>query len=395
MKIKGAVLTILLVAAATAGVVPLAADDGKPTQQSIIPVHMVLDEDLPTTLLEPDADKVGAQIGTGPELEAAWETVKFEDFEGAFPNQWDLRGDPTWDDEYDMDPFFAYDLSQWTGWCAGGGAHARTPGSLPGGAYANNMNAWMIYGPFSLRGYLDAVVEFWYWLWSEQGPDYVAWMASVNGRDFYGNGDSGNNKNWRSHTFDLKNVNVLGNLLGRQQVWIAFAFHSDSGLAYKGAYLDDIHIKRKPSAKPRTGMVKPTHGNRPAGQWQAFTTSYWDADGWANLKQGLFHIGATVAKAGNVRLLYHVKANRVRILNNATTAWKGWVAPGSNVILQNNRMKLDVKRTRIWRSGNLLQVRWRVLFKHTFRGRKRTFLRADDLTGLTSGWQRKGQWRIY
>ncbi len=375
------------------------AAEGADKERGLFPAHMVLDPDPPQTFLEADADKApGPQTRPAPELAAAWQTVKFENFEGAFPNQWQLRGNPTWDDEWDSGSHFAYDLAHWTGWCAGGGSAARTPGNLPGGAYAPNMNAWMIYGPFSLLGYDDAAVDFWYWLWSEPLNDYVTWMASLDGSNFFGHGEWGNNKNWRFHTFDLKNVNVLGNVCGKPQVWVAFAFHSDSSLENKGVYLDDIHIKRKPTTPPTTGSVNPNSGGAACGTIRYFATDYYDANGNADLKACRFHVGRNAAPKSlkwNAVFNYHVPSNTLRIRNNNGTKWWGGKAVGSFNVVQNNQAKVYCNLTTVAKVGNLIRVVWAVEFKCSFRGGKKLYLKARDKWGATTPLQQKGTWTVY
>jgi hypothetical protein len=368
----------------------------------LFPVHMVLDpETLPPSQEpeEPGEDKApGPQTRPAPALEAAWQTVKTENFEGAFPNQWSLRGNPTWDDEFDSGSHFAYDLAQWTGWCAGGGSAARTPGNLPGGAYAPNMNAWMIYGPFSLQGYSDAAVDFWYWLWTESVVDYVSWMASIDGVHFYGNGDSGNHKNWRNHTFDLKNVYVLGNLAGKPQVWVAFAFHSDSGLEYKGAYLDDILIKRKPNTAPTTGGVSPNSGGAACGTVQYFTTRYYDPDGYGDIKACRFHIGrdsAPKSLIGNAVFVYNPANNKIRVRNDAGTKWWGGKPAGSANLVQNGQAIVHCAQTTVTKNGNMVEVRWAIEFKCTFRGGKQLYLMTRDRNDVTTSLQHVGSWTVY
>ena len=90
---------------------------------------------------------------------ATFVNIMTEGFEGFFPEDspnWypsdndvppELYGEYYWDD----DDFLAY-AGSWSGWCAGGGS-SGVPGS---NNYANNMNSWMVYGPFSLADAVDA-----------------------------------------------------------------------------------------------------------------------------------------------------------------------------------------------------------------------------------------------
>ncbi len=165
-----------------------------------------------------------------------WVTIKSEDFEGAFPNEWTLYGTPTWDDES-----YRYHNGGWSGYCVGSSVS-------PPGPYPPNASSWMVYGPFSLVGATDARLDFYRWLQTEQDYDYLYWVASVDDSNYYGYQISGSAQTWTSQYFDLKTVPTLGNLCGQSQVWIAFIFASDDINQYEGAYVDDVLLQKYTSA---------------------------------------------------------------------------------------------------------------------------------------------------
>lgn len=176
-----------------------------------------------------------------------------ESFEGVFPGtNWTLLGNPTWNDvSYDKHS------GSWSGWCAGSSLNPAN------GYYADNMNSWMIYGPFSLSDATSAIVSFWYKNRSEASFDYFGWYASVDGVNFSGSRVNGDQNSWRSQIFDLSNVPSLGDLRGQSQVWIAFKFESDSSVSgYPGAYVDDIVITKEsvPQVADLTPF-QPSHWN--------------------------------------------------------------------------------------------------------------------------------------
>lgn len=171
-----------------------------------------------------------------------WTTLFADDFEGAFPGPWLIagNGDAGW--------------GRWTCWsgatpshsvgCAAGGDAAITCG----GAYYNDMDVWMVYGPFSLAGGVTAAefqlnfkleceapgVEIW---------DYFSVLASTNGSNFYGTRFTGTVAP-RSFTLDLADVSDLGSLLGEDQVWVALYFHSDPSVTEpNGAQVDDVVLR--------------------------------------------------------------------------------------------------------------------------------------------------------
>ena len=202
------------------------ADSWQPPGSQPEPVHVRLEN--PERLLQ--AEPVEASLPA-----QGWATIMTEDFEGAFPDtKWALYGDPTWNREN-----YRSHNGSWSGYCAGGGAS----GVNPPGPYPNDMNGWMIYGPFDLSGATDAELAFSLWLDSESDHDYAQWMASTDGADFHGYQQSGDSGGWIARDFDLTNVPTLGNLVGQPQVWIAFLFQSDSSNTAEGAYVDDIALR--------------------------------------------------------------------------------------------------------------------------------------------------------
>ena len=169
---------------------------------------------------------------------ASWITIMTENFEGVFPSgSWQLQGDPTWA----ADNFKPHSGSK-SAWCAKGGSSGLDPATND---YPNNLDAWMIYGPFDLSDASDAELIFQLWLKSEFEYDYIYWFASADGTSFYGDGLSGNSNGWVEKKFDLKSVYTLGNLCGKSQVWIANVFQSDISITDEGAFIDDITLRKK------------------------------------------------------------------------------------------------------------------------------------------------------
>jgi hypothetical protein len=171
---------------------------------------------------------------TGPD----WITIMNESFEGRFPaGAWEILGNPTWAaDEYKPHG------GAKSAWCAKGGTLGIEPETKN---YANQMAAWMIYGPFDLSDASDAELVFYLWLNSEKEHDYVKWMASTNGTNFHGWQSTGNTNGWVKKVFSLKSVSTIGNLCGKSRVWIGFYFESDSSGTSEGAFVDDITLRKK------------------------------------------------------------------------------------------------------------------------------------------------------
>jgi hypothetical protein len=244
------------------------------------------------------------------------------------------------------------------------------------------------------------MVEFWYWLWGEVRVDYVAWMASADGTNFYGSGDwGGGNKNWRQGSLDLQKVPIWNSLGGKPQVWVAFAFHSDHGLEFKGAYVDDIVIKRKLNSPPtNTGALVPSAGGAPCGTKVFFTAKYYDPNGYADIQAARIHIGRNSAPkslAGNAVFVYNPANNKVRVRNDKGTAWWGGKPVGTANLVQNSQAIVHLNQTTVKKNGNELEIKWAIEFKCSFRGGKQIFLRTRDRNGMTTPLQQRGNWIVY
>ena len=189
--------------------------------------------------------RTGAQPPTASERSAV---VQSQNFEGAFPSAdwwvWDdngpANGEYTWDD-VSSQPH----NGSWSAWTANGGLDALDPSLC---MYPNNQNAWMTYGPVDLSTATAGSLNFWLWAQTEQNWDWVYWLVSVDGQNYYGQRLSGattsteppTTSGWTQQMLDLAAVPTLGSALGHQNVWIGFVFTSDGTVVNDGAFIDDI-----------------------------------------------------------------------------------------------------------------------------------------------------------
>jgi hypothetical protein len=223
-----------------------------PTGLIELPEDAKQSENTTQELKDNPLDELPAQYLREQELlfEAGWNDLLTEGFEHNFPNDnWDVLGDPTWDDDM-YKPHYGY----WSAWCANGGDNGLEPGDSN---YPNNMDGWIISGPFDLSLATAAEVDFYWWNVSEPYFDNLTWLASTDGENFSGYAISGNYPNWYYESFDLSSVPELGNLLGDNSVWIAFTFKSDSSVNSTGAFIDDIVLRANISG-PRIDSISPT-----------------------------------------------------------------------------------------------------------------------------------------
>ena len=199
---------------------------------SVEPVHMVLEDTVDINWAEP--------VEAITPLPTGWQTIKTEDFEGAFPNTWNIWVSPGYTDAYWDDDSYNPHWGSWSGFCADEGAAGVNPPS----DYPNNMRTWMAYGPFSLADATDAELNFYDWLKTESDFDYFKYLASIDGNTWYGWQTSGDSHGWEYRPFDLTDVPTLGNICGQPEVWIAFVFTSDESITNQGVFIDDVVLQK-------------------------------------------------------------------------------------------------------------------------------------------------------
>jgi uncharacterized membrane protein YeaQ/YmgE (transglycosylase-associated protein family) len=147
------------------------------------------------------------------------------------------------------------------------------------------------------------------------------------------------------------------------------------------------------NSRPELARVRPYKGSGPVGLRTTFETAWGDPDGFADLKQCYFHIGATPALAGNVTLLYLARKNKLWMLDDTGTTWTGGHAPGSLNVLANSQASVLCEFTTVQRVGRRLSVSWTIVFNAGFEGTKKLGLKARDIyKKAKGGW--KGTYTI-
>jgi hypothetical protein len=151
-------------------------------------------------------------------------------------------------------------------WCAGGGSSP----SPAGGSYKNNMYGWMQYGPFSLAGASRAWFEYDVRLYSEPGYDQLGVFVSTDGTHWYGYFLDNSTVGYTSSGFvrelnDMRDIERVFSgsgvsILGKPQVWLAFAFISDSSVVYEGNYIDNFALYKAGGAPPFGSFDTPANG---------------------------------------------------------------------------------------------------------------------------------------
>jgi len=130
------------------------------------------------------------------------------------------------------------------GWAIGGGSSGSALAC--GASYPNRLNTWATYGPFSLADASSAALTFYFRGRTEgdveeQCPfDYLLVGSSSDDDVYAGTRYCGD---WTDGTETggyFAGQLDLGDRLGQDRVWIAFALRSDDRTAYSGITVDDV-----------------------------------------------------------------------------------------------------------------------------------------------------------
>ena len=186
------------------------------------------------------------------ESKTAYDTLLTEDFETGKidTTKWQLLGNSTWGATNYRKHNGAY-----SAWCAAGGDSALSPNEN----YPNNCDSWMIYGPFDLRHATLSFLKFYFCQDTQPLHDYFCFGASIDGENFISYAISGSTNNkWLQECLNLGNVPLLGDLTGRDSVWIAFRFVSDSIGTDKGVFVDNVELFKGTGGSGLSGWISGT-----------------------------------------------------------------------------------------------------------------------------------------
>lgn len=165
-----------------------------------------------------------------------------ETFEGSWPSgKWSTYdrngatgGQVCWNDNS-----WIHFRGHWSGASAAGCANGIDPYTQ---FYPNNMNSWMVNGPFSTVGAKSGQLNFKYWNQSEYSYDYLWWCVSPDNIDYYCFNHTGDSHGWKTGQLNLKSVPGYGNMLGDPSVWAAWVFTSDGTYGDNGGFVDNAGI---------------------------------------------------------------------------------------------------------------------------------------------------------
>jgi subtilisin family serine protease len=160
----------------------------------------------------------------------------------------------------------------------------------------------------------------------------------------------------------------------------------NSGWRSMGA-LTIVYYNNAPSAY----SVTPSYTITKPNMAQTFTSYFRDLDGYKDIKDGYLLINTAISAAFGCEVWYDRPNNKLYLMNDAGTAWQGGFTPGTNALIPNSYCILDCKNTAVTINGDMLIVKWRVVFKDAFIGVKNIYSYVTDTENAHDGWRRFGK----
>jgi len=209
-----------------------------------------------------------------------WQTIMSDTFEDTFPGVWSVSGNASSGNVTWGRIRYYYHTGEYSVWCAGSSRNPNTD------SYADNMSAWMVYGPFTLGDANAAELNFARWVRTdyETWADYFFVGISTNITEgFWGYTLRGLYPEWNYDTFDLRNWAHYGDLCGQPTVWLAFAFVSDASVTERGVFLDDISLRKYVGPAPHISSITPSQASAGSSTRVTITGSnFGTTPGWVN-----------------------------------------------------------------------------------------------------------------
>ena len=221
---------------------------GDLTGQSSVWIAFQFESDGSINGVGPFIDRVLLRKNSSPRIAITDENFEIVEFPNANWQSFAFSSvDARWDDVFEFSSANCPAQSgSWAMWPADEGVDGFNP--CTGNPYPNDMNAWLIHGPFSLVGAEEAWVDFNYRLLGEPGFDRFWWAVATDDINYWGFNTSMDaidgpfNNGYNAIRFNLGNVPTLGDLRGEDKVWLAFIFESDFSNNNQGPFLDDVRV---------------------------------------------------------------------------------------------------------------------------------------------------------
>jgi hypothetical protein len=208
----------------------------------------------------------------------AWDILFYDGFEGIFPGSW-LRFDTNGGSEHLWgDTNYRWQYGAWSAWPAEDG----TDGVHPSLGYPNDVDSWLVTGPYDLSNMSDVFVGFGLWYNTEPSWDWIYFCASVEWPYFNCDYWSGYSDGWLDMAYWLTSY------AGYSDVYFAWYFYSDSSIGgdygYYGPYLDEVYVwgydidaTPTPTPDPNGELIQ--NGSFETGDLSFWSTSSTQAQG--------------------------------------------------------------------------------------------------------------------
>jgi Tol biopolymer transport system component len=191
-------------------------------------------------------------------------------------------------------------------------------------------------------------------------------------------------------TFGLNNVN--SNLSGLFDILAAFG--GDGDLPVSGDWDGR-------NTAPNSGVNDPDNGGSVAGHAQTFVTTCSDPDGWHDIATIDFKIARSNGNGQGVPIAiwaqFDENQNLIRLYDPDLQIWREG-PPGSNLVLENGFVQLNLSGTSVQGSGPKgpsVQVRWEVVFKSSATGKNyKQYLKITDDAGAGTAFDNVGSWSV-
>jgi hypothetical protein len=142
---------------------------------------------------------------------------------------------------------------------------------------------------------------------------------------------------------------------------------------------------------PSAVSVTPGSGS---GSTQTFGFLFSDPNGYGDLAWTQMVVNGSLSAVNGCYLNYSPGANKVWLLNDASTVWLGPVVLGSAAVVENSQCRVNPAASSTLRSGANLTVNFSISFKPAFNGLKKVYMQTKDNGGLGTGWQPRGTWTV-
>ena len=130
-----------------------------------------------------------------------------------------------------------------------------------------------------------------------------------------------------------------------------------------------------------------------SGASQAFTASFTDGNGFADITGITFVINSGLNGSNACYLSYNRAANTFYLFRDSDGAWQP-LTPGASTSVTNNNCTLSGAALAASGAGNVLTLTMPLTFKPAFAGARNVYITVADGGGLSSGWITAGSWTV-